>query len=73
MEMSFVDETDVHTICEGMIKDIFSKVARCGPVTTPFARMEYAEAIRRYGVDKPDTTVRNGAFRCYRTGQRFRI
>ena len=54
IEMSFVGEEDVMAIAEGLVADIFEK-AGPGPVQTPFARMTYAEAIDRYGLDRPDT------------------
>ncbi len=52
-EMSFVTETDVHAACERMMKRIF-KAAIGVDLTTPFARLDYADAMRRFGSDKPD-------------------
>ncbi len=54
MEMSFVEESDVQSICEGMVKTIFSEVTGT-ELEAPFPRMEYSEAIQRFGVDRPDT------------------
>ena len=54
MEMSFVGEEDVMAISEGMMVRLFKDVLDID-VETPFARMPYAEAIDRYGLDKPDT------------------
>lgn len=52
-EMSFVNEEDIYAVFEGMMKHVF---AAClgKEVSTPFTRMSYEEALRRYGSDKPD-------------------
>lgn len=54
MEMSFVGEEDVMAVSEGMMARLFSDVAGL-PLTLPFPRLTYAEALDRYGLDKPDT------------------
>jgi len=54
MEMSFVDETDVRLVCEGMMSEIFSQVKGID-ISTPFPIISYDEAMRRYGNDRPDT------------------
>ena len=54
MEMSFVDETDIETMNEGLVKKIFKEVLNVD-VPTPFLRMPYIEAMARFGSDKPDT------------------
>ncbi len=53
LEMSFVDEEDVMGIVEGMVKSVFQKVLN-RKLDENFQRMPYAEAINRYGSDKPD-------------------
>ena len=53
VEMSFVNEEDVHALAEGMMKAIY-KAALDKDIETPFPRLTYAEAIDRYGLDKPD-------------------
>lgn len=53
-EMSFVEEEDVMTMMEGMLKKIFKDVMD-KEISIPFPRMTYAEAMSRYGSDKPDT------------------
>lgn len=53
-EMSFVEEEDVMTIMEGMLKEIFKQVLD-RDIEIPFPRITYAEAMRRFGSDKPDT------------------
>jgi len=54
VEMSFVGEEDVMTTAEGMMVKIFREVKGID-LATPFPRLEYAEAIDRFGLDKPDT------------------
>lgn len=53
-EMSFVDENDVMEIMEGMLKKIFKEVLD-RDIVTPFPRMTFAQAMDKYGSDKPDT------------------
>ncbi|MBR5310895.1 MAG: aspartate--tRNA ligase [Oscillospiraceae bacterium] len=54
MEMSFVDENDVMTLNEGLVKRVFKDVLGYD-VPTPFERLTYNEAMARFGSDKPDT------------------
>lgn len=54
IEMSFVTEEDIYEISEGLMKKLF-KGAIDFDLKTPFPRLKYAEAITRYGCDKPDT------------------
>jgi len=53
IELSFVDEEDVYQITEGMfvhiLKTVFDR-----KLVVPFPRLTYAEAMERYGTDKPD-------------------
>ncbi len=53
LEMSFVDTDDVIQINEGFLKTVFKQVLDV-EIETPILRMTYAEAMRRYGSDKPD-------------------
>lgn len=53
LEMSFVRENDVHAAVETMFKAIFKETMGVD-IPTPFPRLEYVEAMRRYGSDKPD-------------------
>ncbi|MBO5115414.1 MAG: aspartate--tRNA ligase [Peptococcaceae bacterium] len=53
MELSFVDEEDIMTLNEGLIKHIF-KVGLDRDIETPFRRMTWDEAMNKYGSDKPD-------------------
>ncbi len=52
-EMSFVGREDVIAVMEGMVAEVF-KEAIGVEVSLPMARMTYAEAMDRYGVDNPD-------------------
>lgn len=54
LEMSFADEEDIIALNEGYIKYLFDNFMHL-PLETPFPRMTYAEAMERYGSDKPDT------------------
>ncbi|MEW6676359.1 MAG: aspartate--tRNA ligase [Pseudomonadota bacterium] len=56
LEMSFVEEEDVMSLVEGMIRDMFKK-AQDIDLPNPFPRMPYSEAMSRYGSDKPDMRV----------------
>ena len=56
VEMSFVDEADVTGEMEGLIRHIF-KVVLNVDLPSPFPRMSYADAMRRYGSDKPDLRI----------------
>ena len=52
VEMSFCDQEDVIKVGEKLIHDIFTA---CGKdIPTTFPRMTYAEAMEKYGSDKPD-------------------
>ncbi|WP_324292360.1 aspartate--tRNA ligase [uncultured Desulfosarcina sp.] len=54
MEMSFVGEEDLMAISEGMMANLFDEVLGRS-LSLPFPRLTYAEAMDRYGLDKPDT------------------
>jgi len=53
MEMSFVGEEDIMKIAEEMIAALFEDVLQ-KTLAPPFDRLTYAEAIDRFGLDKPD-------------------
>lgn len=53
MEMSFVDEEDIYSITERMYQKVFKEVKGID-LPVPFPRMTHAEAMARYGCDKPD-------------------
>ncbi len=52
-EMSFVEQEDVLQMFEGLIKHLFKQVK--GLEFGDFPRMTYADAMKFYGSDKPDT------------------
>jgi len=54
-EMSFVDREDVMSTLEALYTEIFKTFGRKPLAKTPVPRMTYEEAIRRYGIDRPDT------------------
>ncbi len=54
LEMSFADQEDVISVQEGFLKKLMKEVKGI-EIETPFPRMTYAEAMERYGSDKPDT------------------
>jgi len=56
VEMSFVDEQAVMEIMEGMIRQVFKETMDI-ELAASFPRMTYAEAMRRYGSDKPDLRI----------------
>jgi len=56
IELSFVAEEDVMRINEALIRHIFASVLDV-ELPDPFPRMSYAEAMRRYGSDKPDLRI----------------
>ena len=54
LEMSFADSEDVMTMQEGFLKRVMKELKGVD-LKTPFPRLTYAEAMERYGSDKPDT------------------
>jgi len=53
LEMSFITQDQIMTIVEGFLKRVF-KEFKGVDIETPIARMTYAEAMERFGSDKPD-------------------
>ena len=56
IETSFLDQNGVMVIMEDMIRELFVNVLE-QPLPHPFPRMTYAEAMHRYGSDKPDLRI----------------
>jgi aspartyl-tRNA synthetase len=54
VEASFITDVEIQTLIEGLLSRIF-KESRGVDIPVPFPRMAYAEAMNRYGSDKPDT------------------
>lgn len=54
LEMSFVDAEDIQSCVEGFVQRVFKEVVGVD-VPTPLPRLTFADAMNRYGSDKPDT------------------
>ena len=54
LEMSFVTQQDVFDAVEPVIRGLFEEFSNGKPVTAKFPLIPYAEALRKYGTDKPD-------------------
>ncbi len=54
IEMSFIREEDIYDMIEGWIERLFGEIMGLR-VSLPFPRMTYAQAMERYGTDRPDT------------------
>jgi aspartyl-tRNA synthetase len=54
VEMSFVTQDDVFAAMEPVIGGVFEEFAKGKPVTKKWPRIPFAEAVRKYGSDKPD-------------------
>jgi len=54
IEMSFIDESDIQRLVEGLLKRIWKKILKLD-IKTPFPIMTYQEAMEHYGTDRPDT------------------
>jgi aspartyl-tRNA synthetase len=52
-EMAFIEQEDILNVFEGLIKNLFKNVKGIDLGQVP--RMQYADAMRLYGSDKPDT------------------
>ena len=54
LEMSFATQEDIMAMNEGFIKRVFKEVLNVD-IPTPLPRITFADAMNRYGSDKPDT------------------
>jgi aspartyl-tRNA synthetase len=54
VEMSFVTQEDVFAAVEPVLRGVFEEFADGKPVTATFPRIAYADALTKYGTDKPD-------------------
>jgi aspartyl-tRNA synthetase len=54
LEMSFVTQDDVFATVEPILRGLFEEFGSGKPVTQKFPHIPYAEAMRKYGTDKPD-------------------
>jgi aspartyl-tRNA synthetase len=57
IETSFMNEDDIMSMTEKMIRGLFSEVLS-QEIDGPFLRMPYAEAMERFGSDKPDLRIK---------------
>jgi len=56
IEVSFMSEDELMELMEGMVRSLFSEVIGV-ELPDPFPRLTYAEAMRRFGSDRPDLRV----------------
>ena len=56
IETSFMEEEQLMNMMEDMMRSVFAKVLE-QQLPNPFPRMTYAEAMNRYGSDKPDLRI----------------
>ncbi len=56
IETSFLDEEQIMAMMEAMLRQVFDRVLEVA-LPDPFPRMSYAEAMSRYGSDKPDLRI----------------
>jgi aspartyl-tRNA synthetase len=56
IETSFLDQSQIQELMEGLVRHLFKSVLNVD-LPNPMPRMSYAEAMRRYGSDKPDLRV----------------
>jgi len=56
VETSFLTQEDIIVLMEGLLRHLFSAVLQVS-LPNPIPRMTYAEAMRRYGSDKPDLRI----------------
>ncbi len=56
IETSFIDEEEIMGLTEDLMREMFAEIDNV-ELPNPFPRMTYAEAMQRYGSDKPDLRV----------------
>jgi aspartyl-tRNA synthetase len=56
VETSFLTQEQIMVLMEGLVRELFRSVMKL-ELPDPFPRLSYAEAMRRYGSDKPDLRV----------------
>ena len=54
--MSFATEEDIFSLIEAYMKGLFSETLGV-QIQTPFMRLSYADAMERFGSDKPDLRI----------------
>ncbi|TPG19710.1 aspartate--tRNA ligase [Pedococcus bigeumensis] len=73
IEMSFVEQSDVLELGEEIVKAVWKLIG--ADLQTPFLQMTYADAMRRFGSDKPDLRFGNELVECtdYFSDTPFRV
>jgi aspartyl-tRNA synthetase len=73
IEMSFVDQDDVIAVAEEVLASVWALIGH--ELETPVPRMTYAEAMARFGTDKPDLRMGQELVDCtsYFDGTPFRV
>lgn len=73
IEMSFVEQDDVIALAEEILRALWALIGH--DIATPIPRMTYAEAMARYGSDKPDLRMGQELVECtdYFAGTGFRV
>jgi aspartyl-tRNA synthetase len=56
IETSFMTEDDIMAVMEALIRDLFKRILGAD-LPDPLPRMTYAEAVERYGIDRPDLRI----------------
>lgn len=54
LEMAFVEQEDVFAVVENVLTGVFEEFGQWPVYPPPFVRLSYAEALSKYGTDKPD-------------------
>ncbi|CAN5422152.1 aspartate--tRNA ligase [soil metagenome] len=62
IEMSFVEQDDIIALGEELLVSIWKLIGH--DITTPISRMTYADAMARYGSDKPDLRINTELIEC---------
>ena len=56
LEMSFIDREDMYALIEGMMKRLWKEVLDVD-IPVSFERMQYSDAMNKYGSDRPDRRI----------------
>ncbi|MBS1266650.1 MAG: Aspartate--tRNA(Asp/Asn) ligase [Candidatus Woesearchaeota archaeon] len=62
IEMSFIEQDDILSMCERLVKHVFKKVLNI-ELEIPFQRMTYKEAMEKHNSDKPDLRKEGDKFK----------
>lgn len=55
IELSFTEPNGIMELIENVLKFSWPKIVGCGEVVAPFPQMTFADAMDKFGSDKPDT------------------